>query len=85
MNPSLAIWPDAEALNKLQALDDPDEVLSGRRLRPITQPGERRAISAVADSDQCLQFGDRPLLNSLDEILVGLLSSAREPPDISMP
>ena len=76
MNPLLAIWPNAQSSDELQALDDANQVLLRRRFRPITQPGEWRAISVVSDRDQRLQFSDRPLFQSLDEIPVGLLSGA---------
>ena len=76
MNPLLTIWPNAQASDELQTLDDANQVLLRRRFRPITQPGEWRTISVVSDCDQRLQFSDRPLFQSLDEIPVGLLSDA---------
>ena len=77
MNPLLAIWSNAQSSDELQALDDTNQVLLRRRLRPVTKPGKLRAISVVSDRDQRLQCSDRLLFQSLDEILVGLLSGAR--------
>src|SRR5208283_1520280 len=76
MNPLLAIWIDAQAADELQALDDANQVLLRRRLWPITQPSKPRAVSVVAARDHCLELSNRSLFQSLDEILVGLLSSA---------
>jgi hypothetical protein len=76
MNPLLTIWSNAQASDELQALDDADQVLLRRRLRPVTQPGKLRAVSVVSDCDQRLQLIDRPLFQSLDKILMRLLSGA---------
>ena len=51
MNPLLRIWPNAQASDELQTLDDANQVLLRRRFRPITQPGECRAISTVAEKE----------------------------------
>lgn len=51
MNPLFPILFDAELSDDLQTLDDPQQVLLGRRFRPITQPRERRSVFVDADRD----------------------------------
>ena len=76
MNTLFTILANPKFSDDLQALDDPDQVLLSRSLRPFTQPREQRSLSIVANRDQRLQSGNCLMFQAPDEVLVRPLSGA---------
>jgi hypothetical protein len=76
VNALFAILSDPQFSNGLKAFDNLDQVLLGRRFRPLAQPCERRPVQVTADCKQRLQSRNAFLFQPLDKALVRAFSGA---------